>query len=375
MVCVWFCISTYVIWFRIDHCSKNSHFHHSTCCYSSLLRPSFIFCRRFCLQRGASIHPLLPCGREFTIQFSPTRNNLLKVDKKTCVFCRQGCRPSIPIDREGQPEKSKYGQNVVGPKVVPDGETKTVFTGQVKAVTAVADKIPKSGSAKRRAGRIRLSTDLGLDNEVLDDNEFDDATGAVQDEEEESGEDHPLIPLGCCEKAFGVHHYAHQTCILKMSDCATCPRCQDGRNRAMLNTRDFNSSGYESPVYCQEICGGFKGSSKINAVVKAVKETNPGDKILVLSFFKSSLDLLEGVFTHDLKIECARFDGDYPSQIANEQLERFKKNASTRILLATVQSGGTGLNIVEANHVFFVSYFLVVDNHDLRLPINCICCI
>jgi SNF2 family DNA or RNA helicase len=272
---------------------------------------------------------MIPCGREFTIKFSPTRRHLSKVDKKTCVLCRQGSRPSVPTEPKGQ---------------------NRVKTDHKESM--------KDGNGQEKASRNRVATDLDLDNEVLDDSEFDDATGLPEDEEDVV-EDLPLVALECCKKAFGVQHYAHEACIPTIGD-VMCPRCQDGRNRSMLNFGPaFNSSGFQSPIYCKEILGGFKGSSKINEVVDAVMDTNPDDKILVLSFFKSSLDLLEGIFTYDLKFGCARFDGDLPSKIASEQLENFKKNASIRILLATVQSGGTGLNIVEANHVFFVSSLLL----------------
>lgn len=70
--------------------------------------------------------------------------------------------------------------------------------------------------------------------------------------------------------------------------------------------------------------------------------------VLILSFFKGSLDLLEGIFEEDLGIQCCRFDGDLGPTKANEDLDTFKTNPEKRILLATVQSGGTGLNIVEA---------------------------
>jgi SNF2 family DNA or RNA helicase len=60
------------------------------------------------------------------------------------------------------------------------------------------------------------------------------------------------------------------------------------------------------------------------------------------------LDLLEGIFEEELGIQTCRFDGDLGPTKANEDLARFKDNPEKRILLATVQSGGTGLNIVEA---------------------------
>lgn len=253
-------------------------------------------------------------------------------------------------------DKVNYdGKQGEGPKVVSEG--KKTESNEVTVAKTVPTKMKEKEADKKKRKKNRVPIDLDLDNEEIDDDEFDVATG-VQEESEE-GEDAPLIALQCCDEAFGVQHYAHETCVAEM-ECLSCPRCQDGRNRMMLNTRDSNSSGFQSPMYCQEIVGGFKGSSKINEIVKAVKEISADDKILILSFFKSSLDLLEGIFVHDLKIGCARFDGDFSSQIANEQLERFKRSPATRILLATVQSGGTGLNIVEANHVLFVSSCVAV---------------
>ena len=77
----------------------------------------------------------------------------------------------------------------------------------------------------------------------------------------------------------------------------------------------------------------------------------------MLSFFKGSLDLLEGIFEEDLGIKCARFDGDLGPTVAKEELDRFRKTPSVKVLLATVQSGGTGLNIVEA--VSVLQYFCV----------------
>jgi SNF2 family DNA or RNA helicase len=73
--------------------------------------------------------------------------------------------------------------------------------------------------------------------------------------------------------------------------------------------------------------------------------------MVILSFFKGGLDLLEGILTSEFGVDCARFDGDVDPKVRNNELDRFKTSASCRVLLATVQSGGTGLNIIEANKV------------------------
>ena len=63
---------------------------------------------------------------------------------------------------------------------------------------------------------------------------------------------------------------------------------------------------------------------------------------------------MEGILTYDFGIDCARFVGDVDPDVRNEDLDRFKASSSCRVLLMTVQSGGTGLNIVEASSVCFL---------------------
>lgn len=50
-------------------------------------------------------------------------------------------------------------------------------------------------------------------------------------------------------------------------------------------------------------------------------------------------------------MDYARFYGDFPQHISKEQLYCLKRIRSVQVLLATAQSSGTGLNLVEANHV------------------------
>jgi SNF2 family DNA or RNA helicase len=88
-------------------------------------------------------------------------------------------------------------------------------------------------------------------------------------------------------------------------------------------------------------------------VIAHLRTIPENEKIIIYSFFKGPLDLMEGVMTYDLGIGCARFDGDVVPEARNADLDRFKSDPSCRVLLATVQSGGTGLNIVEANNVIF----------------------
>jgi superfamily II DNA/RNA helicase len=88
------------------------------------------------------------------------------------------------------------------------------------------------------------------------------------------------------------------------------------------------------------------------------------DKAIFLSFFKGSLDLIEGILTSKFGIDCVRYDGDVSKEVRTRDLERFKTSSSCRVLLATVQSGGTGLNITEANHICFLDRWFNPCVHD-----------
>ena len=95
-------------------------------------------------------------------------------------------------------------------------------------------------------------------------------------------------------------------------------------------------------VYCSEVLGGFKPTAKLESIVDDFRKLPKDEKCLIVSFFKGSLDLLEGIFD-ELGAETARFDGDISSDERENELDRFKTQASCRILLMTVQTGGTGM--------------------------------
>ena len=144
-----------------------------------------------------------------------------------------------------------------------------------------------------------------------------------------------------------------------------CPRCNDLKNRMNRNLSNTK--------YCEEISthihdlntGGFIASAKIEKAIHWFQTTVPNsDKAIFLSFYKGSLDLIEGILVSKFGIDCARYDGDVSKEVRTRDLQRFKTSSSCRVLLATVQSGGTGLNITEANHVCFLDRWFNPCVHD-----------
>jgi SNF2 family DNA or RNA helicase len=206
--------------------------------------------------------------------------------------------------------------------------------------------------------KIRQQRDIDLDDENLNDDEIDDI-GPLDKNVVLT----PLPSTLCSQADTECQHYAHAECIERMAESGdSCPRCQDTKKRLhlVLNEDTSGKPTVKYPVYCKHIeaipgaPSGFAMSSKLNRIVEHIRNNIPADdKILVLSFFKASLDLLEGIFEDELKLGCSRFDGDLGPVKGNESLEDFKTNPRKRILLATVQSGGTGLNITQAVSVFF----------------------
>ena len=82
------------------------------------------------------------------------------------------------------------------------------------------------------------------------------------------------------------------------------------------------------------------------------------EKVLIVSFFKGSFDLLEAIFQErHPDVGVARYDGDVKAEEREDELHQFKTDPSCRVLLMTIQTGGTGLNLVCANHVWFLDRF------------------
>ena len=285
--------------------------------------------------RMANIHPVLPLAREVSKVFSPSRQHLLKQeeDKKKCVLCRG----------------------------------KTITQKIANAAAAMNDDVKEESGLNKDDVARALAEMSGLAADMLDDDDYDQLSPFVEsnkdDEEKEMG---PIIEIGsdlCKVAGTDCCHFAHEKCLelLQEQDCQDCPRCHDLSSR-LHYTEDRT-------VLCQEVDNivtdksGYTTTSKIDAALKWVNEVPPSDKMIVMSFFKGSLDLLEGKLT-DMGYECCRYDGDISKERRAKDLKRFKTKTNCRVLLASVQSGGVGLNIIEANHMLFLDRWFNPQVHD-----------
>ena len=272
--------------------------------------------------RMSLIHPLIPKGREITIQFSPSRrhlvSNLAKEMEEECVCCN---RYPSQADERSQ-------------KTLTD-EERNALEG-IEAVTE--DEHLEDNTFGTRGGRRKKNTKKKAKSRL--------------------GELVPMEP-GICNAVEKCQHYVHEKCLEQLlSNCddgLKCPKCIDFQTR--LNLSKEKDTRHE--VFCEHIPvgpanHGITATAKILEVINWAKEIPEGDKAIAYSFFKGGLDIIEGIFVEHLGIECARFDGDVKPEQRSKELAKFKKSKTCRILLASVQSSGVGLNIVEANHVAFL---------------------
>ncbi|KAN0090617.1 SNF2 family N-terminal domain containing protein [Hyaloscypha variabilis] len=94
-------------------------------------------------------------------------------------------------------------------------------------------------------------------------------------------------------------------------------------------------------------------SSKINALLKNIHNTNGKDKSIIFSGWTRTLDLIE----HHLKksnINFRRIDGTSSLLARNKTLDEFRKDCKIRILIMTTGTGAVGLNLAVASsvHIF-----------------------
>jgi len=177
-----------------------------------------------------------------------------------------------------------------------------------------------------------------------------------------------LVPLPsniCHATSSPSRHFAHDTClkILERAECVNCPRCKD------LESRSCMDSSVSGNIYCKSVkvipgISGFKSTAKIEKILEWVTSLPNNSKAIIFSFFEGALDLLEGALTEDYDIDCARHDNDISADKQAIDLTRFKTSPDCKILLATVQSCGSGLNIEEANHIAFVDRWFDVTIHE-----------
>lgn len=84
---------------------------------------------------------------------------------------------------------------------------------------------------------------------------------------------------------------------------------------------------------------------RLLAVIKEYQRDNPGEKIILFSFFKRTLTYLEANLIKE-GISCILISGDYSRQERNERIKKFKEENYTVLLSSEVAAEGIDLQFV-----------------------------
>ena len=102
--------------------------------------------------------------------------------------------------------------------------------------------------------------------------------------------------------------------------------------------------------------GGFKPSSKINALIKHLRQDKQdGCKTVVFSQFTSFLDLIGEALDYE-SIVYERLDGTQTQPQREKVLSTFAKadEKGATVLLISLRAGGVGLNLTCANRIILM---------------------
>jgi len=151
----------------------------------------------------------------------------------------------------------------------------------------------------------------------------------------------------CCTPLFNERGFAR------------CPVCRSVFSREKLHYIPALGGGGSDPLATIDPVANWQHSCKTKRLLEELRAIRTGDdptaKAIVFSQWTSMLDLLE----IPLKAEglpFLRLDGSLSQKDREAVLKRFSdpKGDSPGILLISLKAGGVGLNLVAANHVFFV---------------------
>jgi len=90
--------------------------------------------------------------------------------------------------------------------------------------------------------------------------------------------------------------------------------------------------------------------NKLTAIVKAIQDTPVEDKIIIYTQFHTLVERLEEIFT-SIEVRYMVLKGQ-PSEI-NIALNKFKTIPDVKVLLMSIEQSASGINVTEANHIFF----------------------
>lgn len=120
-----------------------------------------------------------------------------------------------------------------------------------------------------------------------------------------------------------------------------------------VDTSGADGSKYAFDLHEAGKLAGLNGSEKMDAVVEDVRallDSNPRNKIIVFSFFKSMLTLLQQAWS---EYDSVIYNGDMSPHEKAAAKARFQQRPECRIFIAS-DAGGYGVDLPEANYLINV---------------------
>lgn len=104
----------------------------------------------------------------------------------------------------------------------------------------------------------------------------------------------------------------------------------------------------------------FNPNAKVQAVRELLEDLDDNDKVVIWSRFREDIEHLVSEFKDDFG--AVPFYGGVNSERREEYLKRWKENARCRLFIAQPQTGGFGINLVEANRVIYFNNDFSLQN-------------
>lgn len=203
---------------------------------------------------------------------------------------------------------------------------------------------------------------------------------------------HQLIPVPFDPKAAGVYRYITNDLLTQIGQAIRFgsggfnlwahyndPVGQEAQGQIMarltvlrmlcdnpelvrISANQFNDastklgSAYAKDVVVKGIMDGLHAAPKLDAAVEYIREVleeDPANKVVLFSFFKKNLDLVQRAISG--LTSSVLFTGDMDSKAKDKAKEKFANDPSVRVFLSS-DAGGYGVDLPMANYL--ISYDL-----------------
>ncbi|XP_051813154.1 DNA repair and recombination protein RAD54B [Acanthochromis polyacanthus] len=161
----------------------------------------------------------------------------------------------------------------------------------------------------------------------------------------------------CLQESVQTH--THLACITALKKLCNHPGLLHGTVKERTDRGSVESSLYEGLVDLfpeSYSSGGFDAADSgkllvLSDLLAAIRQLSPSDRVVVVSNYTQTLDLLQNLCVHSGYTFC-RLDGQTPTNQRQRLVDGFNSPYSQNFLfLLSSKAGGVGLNLIGASHL------------------------